>query len=160
MPFLPDTPITIAYALALVVAIALASRGGWAAVPVIAVMAFNWIGTRLITSTDAPAWTAGALDLTSAFALIVAWWQMRAMAVLPVAACFLLMVLSYLLNDLGFIEREPMWAFADVGGYCQLIIMAGTPWRPGAPNRLASVADGGGRTAAVARARSSRVPHS
>lgn len=160
MPFLPDTPITIAYALALVVAIALASRGGWAAVPVIAVMAFNWIGTRLITSTDAPAWTAGALDLTSAFALIVAWWQMRAMAVLPVAACFLLMVLSYLLNDLGFIEREPMWAFADVGGYCQLIIMAGTPWRPGAPNRLAVVAHGGGRTAAVARARSSRVPHS
>ncbi len=160
MPFLPDTPVTIAYAVALVVAIALASRGGWSAVPVIAVMAFNWIGTRLITSTDAPAWAAGALDLASAFALIVAWWQMRAMVVLPVAACFLLMVLSYLLNDLGFIERETMWAFADVGGYCQLIIMAGTPWRPGAPNRLAAVADGSGRTPAVARAGSRRVPHS
>lgn len=160
MPFIPDTPITIAYAVALAFAIALASRGGWAAVPVIAVMAFNWIGTRLITATDAPSWTAGALDLSSAFALIVAWWQMRAMAVLPVAAIFLLMVFSYLLNDLGFIGRETMWAFADVGGYLQLIIMAGTPWRPGAARRLAAVAHGSGRTPAVARAGSRRVPHS
>ncbi len=160
MPFLPDTPITIAYAVALCIAAALASRGGWAAVPVIAVMAANWLGTRLITATDAPAWTAGALDITSAFALIVAWSLARSMAVLPVAAIFLLMVVSYVLNDIGVIGRETMWAFADLFAYLQLIIMAGTPWRPGAPNRLAVVADGSGRTAAVARARSSRVPHS
>jgi hypothetical protein len=160
MPFFPDTPITIFYAVALVVAIALASRGGWAAVPVIAVMAFNWIGTRTITATDAPAWTAGALDLSSAFALIVAWWQMRAMAVLPVAACFLLMVLSYLLNDLGFIGRETMWAFADVGAYLQLVIMAGTPWGAGPARRLAAVVTRGGRTPAVVRVDPRRVPHS
>lgn len=160
MPFLPDTPVTIAYAVALVVAIALASRGGWSAVPVIAVMAINWIGTRLITSTDAPAWTAGALDLASAFALIVAWWQMRAMVVLPVAACFLLMVFSYVLNDIGVIGRETMWAFADLGAYLQLLIMAGTPWGAGPARRLAAVVTRGGRTPAVVRAGSRRLPHS
>ena len=161
IPFIPDTPITVAYAVALALACGLALRfGGRAMWPLVAVMVLNWIGTRLITTLDAPSYAAGILDISSAIVLVAMPRRFRTMAVLPVAALFGLMVSSYLLNDLGLIERETMWAFADVGGYLQLLIIAGTAFRPGTALRLADDRHSPGGTDAMARAVARRLPPS
>lgn len=156
MNFLPETPLPILYALVLAAVCAFAAvreRRLW---PVVAVMALNWTGTRAITSYDAPALYGGLLDLASAIVL-AALAMTAAMAVLPVAALFGLMVGCYVLADLGFIGRETMWAWADVGAYLQLLVIAGCA-SSGGSGRLARVGLGGGRVPALARAVAHRVP--
>lgn len=123
IPFLPDTPLTVAYAVALALTCGVVLwRAAWLW-PAIAVMVANWLATRAITHWALPSWCAFIADLISAIVLI--WlWRKRAMAVLPVAALFALMLTCYLANDLEVIGREVMWAFVDVAAYGQLVILA------------------------------------
>ena len=156
MGFFPDTPITIAYAVALAVTVAFAlafDRRVW---PVCAVMVANWIGTRIVTAFDLSPYVASAVDLGSA-AVLLALWRAATMAVLPVSALFALMVGSYVLADFNVIGRETMWAFADVGGYLQLLLVAGASIDPGAGHRLAFLGAGGRRIGDLARAVARRV---
>lgn len=158
MPFLPDTPITIAYAAALVVACVLGLRGGAAMAPAVAVMVVNWLGTRAVTAWDLPGVAAAIVDLSSAAVLLVAWTIVRTMALLPVAAIFGLMLLSYIAFDLGFVGRETMWAFADVGGYIQLIIVAAGGLFLGGGKRLAMDHRRGGGNDSLAGPVALRIP--
>ena len=155
MPFSPDTPITVAYAVVLFAvcgAAIIRQRLLW---PVVAVMVANWLGTRAITAYDAPALLGGLLDLSSA-AILIALSRFRAMAVLPVAALFGLMVFSYVMADFGLLERETMWAFADVGAYLQLLVIAGFA-ADGGSGKLAFLGFGPRRRAVLVRAHSRRV---
>jgi hypothetical protein len=47
------------------------------------------------------------------------------MVVLPVAFLFLVMIFAYSLHDAGLINRDTMWAWADLSGYIQLVIILG-----------------------------------
>jgi len=156
MPFLPDTPITIAYAVALALTAVVALWLDRRAFPVLAVMVANWLATRWITWADAPSYMAGVADISSAAVLLILW-RFRAMAVLPVAGLYAFMVIAYLANDLGLIARETMWAFADVFGYAQLlVIVAGAASGGGHAVRLETVGAGSSRGRAVVRAVASR----
>ena len=160
MPFLPDSPLTIAYAVALLVAVLIAARGGWLMVPAIAVMVANWLGTRAVTAFDLGPWVAFGVDLGSLMALLVASRLMpRAMAVLPLAAIFAHMLFSYVAHDFGLIGRETMWAWADVGAYGQLVIMAGTGAGGGHLVGLADMAFGRRGMRGVADPVAEPVPH-
>lgn len=155
MTFLPESPLTALYAAALgLVAVfgALREPRLW---PVIAVMVGNWILTRLATAYEWPAAFEGMVDLLSAVVL-VALSRTRAMAVLPVSALFGLMVGSYVMADFGVLSRETMWAWADVGAYLQLLVIAGIA-ADGGSGRLARVGHGLRGVPAVARAVAKRV---
>lgn len=160
IPFIPDTPITMAWPIALLVTSMIVLRfspGLWI---VLAVPWLNWIATRLITMTDGPAYAAALTDIASGAALI-ALWHWRTMAVLPLAGLYALMVFSYGFNDLGWIGRETMWAFTDVAGYIQLVLLLGMSWGTGLRVRRGSVDCGrAGGDGAMARAVARRLPPS
>lgn len=159
MPFLPDTPITITFAVALLVASLLALTGGWRAVPAVAIMLLTWIAARAITTFDLDAWWPAWADIIAALAFLAVW-SLRAgnMAVLPLAAVSSMMVIADIASVYGLIGRETMWAFGDVGGYLQLIILAGLSYGDGHLVRLATMARGGRRDANLARSVAHRVP--
>jgi hypothetical protein len=149
IPFIPDTAATIAYAVALAAALAFAmwrDRSVW---PLVAVMIGNWLATRSVSSFELPGAVQAVADLTSA-ALLLAVWRFGGMAALPVAALFGLMVIFSGVHDLGLITRDTMWAWADVLGYCQLLIIAGGAARGGGRPRLAVAPDRRGRAPALA----------
>ena len=151
---IPYTALPILYALTLLAVSIFAvirDRKLW---PVVTVMVLNWIGTRAITAYEVPGIAAGLLDLSSAI-ILACLCRTAAMAVLPVSALFGLMVISYVAADFSLLQRETMWAFADVGAYLQLLIIAG--FAVGGPGRLAHVDFRPRRVAAVARAVSRRV---
>ena len=145
LPFWPDTPITIAYAVALAVASVVALWREHRSAPLVLFMIANWIGTRTITSQELGPYAAFFLDLSTAAAILL--FSRLTMAYVPVAAIFAFMVVSYLLNDFGVIGRETMWAFADVGGYIQLLLMAGLTRGGSGLAILGSVRGGGNRVA-------------
>lgn len=153
--FLPDTPFSTLYAVVAASVLLFAvirERGLWA---VSAVMAGNWIGTRLASAYAWPGSAVGLLDILSAVVLVTLSFA-NAMAVLPVAALFGLMVVSYVAADAGLLSRATMWAFADVGAYLQLLVIAGSAVGGGS-GRLARLGYGGRRTPAVVRAVAKRV---
>lgn len=159
MTFLPDTPITITFAVALLLASLLSLTGGWRAVPGVAIMCLTWLAARAITAFALDVWWAVWADMLAALAFLAVW-SLRAgnMAVLPLAAVSSLMVIADLASVYGLIGRETMWAFGDVGGYLQLVILAGLSYGGGHLVRLAGVARGGRRDANMARAVAHRVP--
>lgn len=134
IPFVPDNfwPILYAGALAAVGALAL-WRSPAALWPTIAVMAANWLATRAVSAMALPGLAVALADVICA-ALLVAL-RRRTIANLPVAGLFLAMVLSYAAHDAGAVNRDIMWAWADVAGYLQLLIIAGAAiqhgWRHG-----------------------------
>lgn len=158
MPFLPDTPFTIAFAVALLVASLLALTGGWRAVPAVAIMLLTWIAARAITTFHLDTWWAVWADIIAALAFLAVWsLRVGNMAVLPLAAVSSLMVIADLGSVYGLLGRETMWAFGDVGGYLQLVILAGLSFGGGHLVRLATVARGGRRDANLARPVAHRI---
>lgn len=128
-PFLPDTPWPICYAVTLAVVSVTAlyrSPGLW---PVVAVMAANWLATRTVSAHELPGLWQAAADTASAAALIAI--RRPTMVVLPVAALYLAVVFSSAAHDAGLLSRDSMWAFADVAGYLQLLIIMGGALRGG-----------------------------
>ena len=153
--FLPDTPFSILYAIvgaSVLLFAVIRERGLWA---VSAVMFGNWIGTRLSSEFSWPGTVVGLIDIASAVTL-VALSLTGAMAVLPVSALFGLMIGSYVAADMGFLSRASMWAFADVGAYLQLLVIAGFA-ADGGSGRLAFLGVGPRRRPAFVRAQSRRV---
>lgn len=155
---IPDTPITIAFVVALAVASVLALTGGAKAVPAVAIMWMTWTASRIITALDLDAWLAVWTDILAALAFLAVW-SLRAgnMAVLPLAAVSSLMVIADLASVYGLIGRETMWAFGDVGGYLQLVILAGLSFGDGHLVRLARVGRDRRRDARVGSAVARRV---
>lgn len=128
-PFLPDTvwPICYAVTFAIVGVTALhRSPGLW---PVVAVMAANWLATRTVSAYDLAGLWQAAADTASAAALIAI--RRPTIVVLPVAALYLAVVFSSAAHDAGLLSRDSMWAFADVAGYLQLVIIMGGALRSG-----------------------------
>jgi hypothetical protein len=120
-PFFPDTfwPIAYAVALALVGTTALYRTPRlW---PIVSVMAASWVLTRIVSSHDLPGLWQAAADIACGAALIAV--RRPTMVVLPVAALYLVMVFAYAAHDAGVLSRDAMWAWADVSGYLQLIII-------------------------------------
>ena len=162
MPFIPESVMTVVYAVALSWAVAVAWRNmGWRAAIVSAVMVGNWLLTRLVTAMDWPGVVMGAIDLASAALLIASLWlpsHRRTMAELPVAGLFALMVGCYLAFDAGVIGRETMWAWVDVAAYCQLLLVAGYGLGHGRRTRRGLGTAGGDRDGDLAGAVARRVP--
>ena len=135
IPFIPDTPAPIAFALALAASCAFAVwrvRRSW---PLVVVMAGNWLATRTVSSYELPGSVQAVADLTSA-ALLLVMRRVSTSATLPVSALFGLMVVFACVHDLKLITRDTMWAWADVAAYCQLIIIAGVASAGGGRSRL------------------------
>jgi hypothetical protein len=156
IPFIPDTAATIAYAVALAAALAFAmwrERSVW---PLVVVMIGNWLATRAVSSFELSGAAQAVADLTSA-ALLLAMWRARSFATVPVAGLFALMVFVYGAHDAGLITRDTMWAWADVLGYCQLLIIAGSAVRGGGHPRLAVAADRRRRAPALAAVVARRI---
>ena len=124
IPFLPNSPATVAGALALFAVLAFAfwrDRRAW---PLVLVMVLNWCATRAVSSFELSGLVQATADISAAV-LLIALRHAGNMAVLPVAALYALMVFIAGAHDLGVITRDTMWAWADVLGYLQLLIIAG-----------------------------------
>ena len=135
MTFIPNSPATMIYAIALAAACALAIWRDRSLYPVVLVMLVNWLATRFVSAFEMPGSVQAVADITSA-AVLLAMRHLGSMAVLPVAALFGLMVIFACLHDLKLITRDTMWAWADVAAYCQLIIIAGVASAGGGRSRL------------------------
>lgn len=125
MPFLPDSPFTIAYALILGAAVLSCLALGPRSIRMIALfMVLNWLGTRSVTAWggDLTAIFAALVDGGSAVALLV---FVRTTLSKAIAALFALMLICYGAHDLGYLGREQMWAFADLFAYLQILLMVG-----------------------------------
>lgn len=153
---LPMTPATIGFAVALACCLAFSLYRDRKALPLSVVMVSNWLATRIVTAYELPGAVQAVADLTSA-ALLLAVWRFGGMAALPVAALFGLMVIFSGAHDLGLITRDTMWAWADVLGYCQLLIIAGGAVGGGGRPRLAMAPHRRGRTPALAPAVARRL---
>jgi hypothetical protein len=108
--------------------------------PVTAIMLTNWAATRCVTAFDLPGSVQATVDISSAAGLLLLP-KPKPAVVLPVAALFALMVVFSACFDAGFITRDTLWAWSDVLGYCQLIIIAGGAASGGGTFRRPVVAD-------------------
>lgn len=102
--------------------------------PVLAVMLASWVMTRTVSAYDMPGLWQAAADIACGAALIAI--RRPAMVVLPVAALYLVMIFAYAAHDAGVLSRDAMWAWADVSGYLQLLIIMGGAFRGGRRARL------------------------
>lgn len=102
--------------------------------PVLAVMLASWAATRLVSAHDMAGLWQAAADITCGAALLAI--RRPAILVLPVAALFLIMVSAYAAHDAGLLSRDAMWAWADVSGYLQLLIILGAAFSNGRRARL------------------------
>lgn len=155
---LPETPITITYALvmAVVCAFAVYRRNGCTAIAL--VMVLNWLGTRAVTGLELSGTAQAIIDVSSA-AVLMLMWQKCHMVVLPVSALFALMVFMSGAYQVGMIARETMWAWADVAAYLQLLLIVGASAASGGGGiRLALGAHLRSRIRGVWRAVAARIP--
>lgn len=132
--FMPDTFWPAAYAVALVAAVAVAMLQAPRLWPVVGVMLASWVMTRTVSAHDLPGLWQAAADISCAAALIAI--RRPAIVVLPVAALYLVMIFAYAAHDAGVLSRNAMWAWADVSGYLQLLIIMGCAFRGGRRARL------------------------
>ncbi len=152
----PLSPFSQLWAAALLIVCAFAVWQDRKAVPLVAVMAANWLATRAVSAFDLAGAVQAVADLISA-ALLLAMWRGRFAATIPVASLFALMVFISGIHDAGLIARDTMWAWADVLGYCQLLIIAGSAVRGGGHPRLAMAPHRRGRDRAVVAAVARRL---
>jgi hypothetical protein len=122
--FLPVTPFPVAGTVALFLTCCFALWRDRAVWPVAAVMLANWVATRAVTAWDLPGAYQAVAD-SSAAVLLLFPQHLRASLALPVSALFALMVAFSAVNDLGLIGRDTLWAWSDVLGYCQLLLILG-----------------------------------
>jgi hypothetical protein len=86
-------------------------------------MLASWVLARAVSAYELPGLWQAAADISCAMALVAI--RRPAMVVLPVAFLFLVMIFAYALHDAGLINRDTMWAWADLSGYIQLVIILG-----------------------------------
>lgn len=131
---MPDTFWPIAYAVALVATVTIAMLRAPRLWPVLGVMLASWVMTRTVSAYDLPGLWQAAADISCAAALIAI--RRPAIVVLPVAALYLVMIFAYAAHDAGVLSRDSMWAFADVSGYLQFLIIMGGAFRGGRRHRV------------------------
>lgn len=125
MPFLPDSPFTIAYVLILGVALSFVLPWGDTRTRLIgAVMLADWLGTRAATAWggEATALIAAGVDLSAAAALLF----VPGLPAKLIAGLFGAMLAFYGARDLQLLEYEPMWAMVDLLAYLQIAVMIGS----------------------------------
>ncbi len=132
--FMPDTFWPAAYAVALVATVAVAMLQAPRLWTVIGVMLASWVMTRTVSAYDLPGLWQAAADIACGAALIAI--RRPNIVVLPVAALYLVMIFAYAAHDAGVLSRDAMWAWADVSGYLQLVIIMGGAFRGGRRARL------------------------
>jgi hypothetical protein len=125
--FMPDTFWPIAYAVALVATSTIVMLRAPRLWPVLGVMLASWVMTRTVSAYDLPGLWQAAADIACGAALIAI--RRLAMVVLPVAALYLVMIFAYAAHDAGVLSRDAMWAWADVSGYLQLLIILAASFR-------------------------------
>jgi hypothetical protein len=120
---IPWSPFAAVWTLALLATCIFAmaqNRNLW---PVIAIMLLNWTATRLVSAFDLSGLFEAIADLASAVSLVMI--SGRQLVTLPISALFCLMVSFSAAADFEIITRDTLWAWSDVLGYCQLIIISG-----------------------------------
>lgn len=156
IPFIPDTPASIAFLVALAATAVFTLWRDLNTFPVIAIMIGNWMATRAVSTLELPGSVQAVADITSAVLLLVLPGP-RASSIIPVAALFALMVVFSGVHDLNLISRDTMWAWADVAAYFQLVIIAGSAASGGGRARLAMDSHRRRRVPAVVRAAAQRI---
>ncbi len=131
---MPDTFWPAAYAVALVTTATIAMLRAPRLWSVLGVMLASWVMTRTVSAHDLPGLWQAAADISCGAALIAI--RRPAMVVLPVAALYLVMIFAYAAHDAGVLSRDAMWAWADVSGYLQLLIILAASFRGGRRARL------------------------
>ena len=101
---------------------------------VVVIMVAIWILTRMVSAYDMPGLWQAIADVTCGAALIAI--RRPTIVVLPVAFLFLIMIFAYAAHDARLISRDIMWAWADVSGYLQLLIILAASLRGGNRIRL------------------------
>ena len=97
-------------------------------------MLASWLFARAVSAYDLPGLWQAAADISCATALVAI--RRPTMAVLPVAFLFLVMIFAYASYDVGLINRDTMWAWADLSGYLQLLIILGASIQGGGRFRM------------------------
>ena len=124
--------------------------------PVVAVMLGNWLMTRAVSAFELPGLVQAATDLTSAMVLFFVK-KDRELLVLPASALFAMMVFFSALHDIGTIERDTLWAWSDVLGYLQLVLIIGGAAAGGGHRGLAMAYRRPGRSVVLGRLVESRI---
>lgn len=128
-PFLPNTFWPALYAVVLAFVIATAILHAPRLWPIVSIMGASWILSRTVSAYDMPGLWQAAADIACAAALIAI--RRPTIVVLPVAFLFLIMIFAYAAHDAGILSRDTMWAWADVSGYLQLLIILSASFHGG-----------------------------
>jgi hypothetical protein len=132
---LPWEPWPAVYMAALFLTCGFAVRRDAGLWPVAAIMLGNWAATRCVTAFDLSGTVQAAADISSAAGLLLLPKQ-QSVVVLPAAALFALMLVFSACFDAGIIGRDTLWAWSDVLGYGQLLVIAGGAAAGGRNRRL------------------------